>query len=303
LLHTSDRHEFGPTDVTMNYPIKASLLPAVVFAAIMVFLLYVVQLLAFPADHSGLYSRIVWGNAISPVIVGIFLIALYLLWDKRRKIARERKKTAWFLRDIAPRLLDQNTRIEQVAENHLELRDNLLANRWHRARLESGNHSGTYDGTLKHAELESEHLQNSYSLPRFFVWALPIIGFTGTVWGIGLSISFFSDTMSASQSGASVSSMLQQNIPLVTKGLSTAFDTTLLALVLSVPATALLIMTERDERDYLLKVEDYWKHFLGTRYDPADELIDYDYSHAQAIGESLRDLREEAFDRHNYSSD
>lgn len=283
----------------MNYPIKASLLPAVVFAAIMLFSLYIVQLLVFPAEHSGLYSRIVWGNAISPVIVGVFLVAVYLLVDKRRKMAREERQTAGFLRDVAPRLLDRNTRIEEVTDNYAELRDNLLANRWTRSLLESDSQSSVNDGLLKHAEIESEHLQNSYSLPRFFVWALPIIGFTGTVWGIGLSISFFSDTMSASQSGASVSSMLQQNIPLVTRGLSTAFDTTLLALVLSIPATGLLIMTERDEREYLLKIEDYWKRFSGTQYDSADELIDHDFSHAQAIGESLRDLREEAFERHN----
>ena len=309
----------------MNYPIKASLLPAVLFAAIMVFALYVVQLLVVGEDSTGLYTRIVWGNAISPVIVGVFLVAIYLLWDKRRKLAKEKKKSGWFLQDIAPRLLDKYARIEQITDRHAELRDNLLANRWNRMQFDTGsqqtsNTSGDYqasngyqtsnsyqqsnnDSTLKHAELESEHLQNSYSLPRFFVWALPIIGFTGTVWGIGLSISFFSDTMSASQSGASVSSMLQQNIPLVTKGLSTAFDTTLLALVLSLPATGLLIMTERDERDFLLTLEDHWKRFLGSQYDPAEELIDADYTHAQAVGESLRDLREEAFDRQSQEPD
>ena len=69
------------------------------------------------------------------------------------------------------------------------------------------------------------------------------MGFVGTVWGIGLSISFFSDTMGASQSGTSVSTLLQQNIPLVTKGLSTAFDTTLLALILSLPATGFLAVS------------------------------------------------------------
>lgn len=283
----------------MNYPIKASLLPAIIFAAIAVFALYVVQLLVFPESSTNMYSRIVWGNAISPVIIGIFLIAIYLLWDKRRRLAKEKKKSAWFMRDIAPRLLDQHTRIEQVTDKHADLQDNLLANRWN--SLQSiGDNNGTM---LKSAELENEHLQNSYSLTRFFVWALPIVGFIGTVWGIGLSISFFSDTMGASQSGASVSTMLQQNIPLVTKGLSTAFDTTFLALLLSLPATALLILTERDERDYLLKLEEHWNKFINSQYDPVEELIDNDYSHAQAIGESLRDLREEAFDRHSHAPD
>ena len=126
----------------MNYPIKASLLPAIIFAAIAVFALYVVQLLVFPESSTNMYSRIVWGNAISPVIIGIFLIAIYLLWDKRRRLAKEKKKSAWFMRDIAPRLLDQHTRIEQVTDKHADLQDNLLANRWN--SLQSiGDNNGT----------------------------------------------------------------------------------------------------------------------------------------------------------------
>jgi len=239
----------------MNYPIKASLLPAILFAVAVVFVLYFVQLLIFPDGSTDMYSRIVWGNFISPVIVAIFLVAMFLLVSKRRKLAKEKKNSTWFMQDIAPRL--------------------LLANRWRSVQTNDDN-----NGALKHAELENEHLQNSYSLPRFFVWALPIVGFIGTVWGIGLSISFFSDTMGASQSGASVS------------------NTTLLALVLSLPATGFLVLTERDERDYLLRLEEHWKKFIDSHYNPVQELIDDEYTHAQAIGESLRDLREDAFDRY-----
>jgi len=285
----------------MNYPIKASLLPAVLIAAALVFALYVVQLFLFPDGGTDFYSRIVWGNFISPVIVGIFFISMVLLIDKRRKLAIEKKVSGKFLRDIAPKLLDKNTRIEHVTNDHADLQDNLLANRWYSTQTESDDNNN--NGMLKYGELENEHLQNSYSLPRFFVWALPIVGFIGTVWGIGLSISFFSDTMSAGNSGASVSSMLQQNIPLVTKGLSTAFDTTLLALVLSVPATGILVLTERDERDYLLRLEEHWKKFINTQYDPVQELADNDYTHAQAVGESIRYQREEAYDRYHQEPD
>ncbi len=282
----------------MNYPIKAPLLPAILFAAVVVFALYVIQLLIFPDGSTDMYSRIVWGNFISPVILGIFLIAMFLLLGKRRKLAIEKKNSTWFMLDIAPRLIDEHTSIEELTDKHALLSDNLMANRWHNVQS-----NDTNNGVLKHAELENEHLQNSYSLPRFFVWALPIVGFIGTVWGIGLSISFFSDTMGASQSGASVSTMLQQNIPLVTKGLSTAFDTTLLALVLSLPATGFLVLTERDERDYLLRLEEHWKKFIDSHYNPVQELVDDEYTHAQAIGESLRDLREDAFDRYQQEPD
>ena len=277
----------------MNYPIKASLFPAVCFAAAGVILLYVVQILVVPEGGAVMFTRIVWGNYISPVIVGIFLVAMFLLFDKRRKLSREKNTSNVFLEEIGPRLLDSNTRLNQISQSP-KFGNNLLAHRWNQAQYPENENARTF------GDNEIEHLQNSYSIPRFFVWALPIIGFVGTVWGIGLSISFFSDTMGASQSGTSVSTLLQQNIPLVTKGLSTAFDTTLLALILSLPATGFLVLTERDERDYLLKLDEHWRRFSSTRYDPASELSqldDEEYAHAQAVGESLRDQREDAFER------
>jgi len=277
----------------MNYPIKASLFPAVCFAAAGVILLYVVQILVVPEGGAVMFTRIVWGNYISPVIVGIFLVAMFLLFDKRRKLSREKNTSNVFLEEIGPRLLDSNTRLNQISQSP-KFGNNLLAHRWNQAQYPENENARTF------GDNEIEHLQNSYSIPRFFVWALPIIGFVGTVWGIGLSISFFSDTMGASQSGTSVSTLLQQNIPLVTKGLSTAFDTTLLALILSLPATGFLVLTERDERDYLLKLDEHWRRFSSTRYDPASELNqldDEEYAHAQAVGESLRDQREDAFER------
>ena len=287
----------------MNYPIKASLPPALLFAVIGVAVLYVAQLFVFPDVDSGMVYRVLWGNAISPVILGIFLIALFLLLGKRRKLRREKNSSQFFLSQIAPRLIDDSTRVESVTDRAADVHDNLLVNRWR--RMQAFNAQSTHSDTDQTpSELEMEHLQNSYAVPRFFVWALPIIGFVGTVWGIGQSISFFSDTMSSSQAGASVSALLQQNIPLVTKGLSTAFDTTFLALLLSLPATALLVLTERDEREYLLSLDEQMRHFLARRHDPVEEVQAVGInnpehvSHAQAVGETLRDLREDAFDHY-----
>jgi len=77
---------------------------------------------------------------------------------------------------------------------------------------------------------EREYLKGSFSLPRFMVWAIPILGFIGTVWGISNGIAHFSDAMTSTNSVTDVSAMLKENLPLVTNSLATAFDTTLLAL-------------------------------------------------------------------------
>jgi len=289
----------------MKYPITVSLGLSVVAAAITTAGLYFLQRVALPQFSDTAFHRIVWGNAISPVIVFIFLVAVFLLWAKRRRISRERKLSARFLSQVAPALFDDDTQIEDVVKRPSLYRDNLLAQRW-RLWQTARETERARDLDQELAKTESEHLGNSYTAARFFVWSLPIVGFIGTVWGIGLSISFFSETMSSSQAGASVSALLQQNIPLVTQGLSTAFDTTLLALVLSVPATGLLVLVEQREREYLLDTDANWRGFTAKRQQSLPELNDLDIDlsegdnviHAQAVDESLRNLREIAFDRH-----
>ncbi|MBX2826346.1 MAG: MotA/TolQ/ExbB proton channel family protein [Gammaproteobacteria bacterium] len=289
----------------MKYPITVSLGLSIVAAAIGTVGLYVLQRVVLPQFADTAFYRIVWGNAISPVIIFIFLVAVFLLLGKRRRIARERKLSHRFLSQVAPALFDDDTQIEDVVKRPSMFRENLLAQRW-RLWQATRNTERARDLDQELTNTESEHLGNSYTAARFFVWSLPIVGFIGTVWGIGLSISFFSETMSSSQAGASVSALLQQNIPLVTQGLSTAFDTTLLALVLSVPATGLLVLVEQRERQYLLDTDASWRDFTAKREKTLPELnnLDIDLNegdnviHAQAVDESLRNLREIAFDRH-----
>ena len=289
----------------MKYPITVSLGLSILGAAMVTAGLYVLQRVALPDFSATAFRRIVWGNAISPFIVFIFFTAVFLLWGKRRRINRERRLNARFLSQVAPALFDDDTQIEDVVKRPSLYRVNLLSQRW-RLWQATRETDRARDLDQELANTESEHLGNSYTAARFFVWSLPIVGFIGTVWGIGLSISFFSETMSSSQAGASVSALLQQNIPLVTQGLSTAFDTTLLALVLSVPATGLLVLVEQREREYLLETDSNWRDFTAKRQKTLPELNDLDIDlnegdnviHAQAVDESLRNLREIAFDRH-----
>ena len=97
------------------------------------------------------------------------------------------------------------------------------------------------------------------------VWAIPILGFIGTVWGISNGIAHFSDAMTATNSVTDVSSMLKDNLPLVTNSLATAFDTTLLALLLSVPLMMTMICLEKREEAYLIQLDQQWFHEIKPR--------------------------------------
>ncbi|MBJ18029.1 MAG: hypothetical protein CL933_01275 [Deltaproteobacteria bacterium] len=101
----------------------------------------------------------------------------------------------------------------------------------------------------------------SYALIRVFVWAVPTLGFIGTVIGIGSAVGGFSETLAA----ASSLEGMKESIGQVTGGLGVAFDTTLLALVMSIlimfPASAV----QRIEETFLGEAEDYCSEYLVRR--------------------------------------
>ena len=124
----------------------------------------------------------------------------------------------------------------------------------------------------------------SYALVRVFVWAVPTLGFIGTVLGIGSAVGGFSATLDA----ASSLEGMKESIGAVTGGLGVAFDTTLLALVMSIlimfPASAV----QRVEENLLGEVDDYCADLLVSRLvdDPTEASLDgVDPALAEAIAE------------------
>lgn len=94
-------------------------------------------------------------------------------------------------------------------------------------------------------------MDQSYSLPRTLVWAIPLMGFIGTVVGISAAVAGFSGFLSQAEEIEQIKS----GIGTVTTGLAVAFDTTLLALALSVLVMLVLVLMERVEGGLLLALE------------------------------------------------
>ncbi len=99
-------------------------------------------------------------------------------------------------------------------------------------------------------------VENSYVLLNTLIWAIPILGFIGTVLGVGDAIgefSIFLQTVDSSQINTQIRSALGG----VTNGLSTAFHTTFLGLLFAIPLMMFSSMIRRSEEELLLQVEDY----------------------------------------------
>ena len=93
--------------------------------------------------------------------------------------------------------------------------------------------------------------EESYLLPRYISWAVPILGFIGTVLGISLAADGIRRII-ASDSGLSG---LSGDLGSAIAPLGIAFDTTLIALSLSVVLTLFLSLVQRGEERILAAIE------------------------------------------------
>ncbi len=97
-------------------------------------------------------------------------------------------------------------------------------------------------------------MEAGYTILRVIVWAVPILGFIGTVQGVGASVGGLAGVL-----GKEVEDISQITNALanVTKDLSFAFDTTLIALIATVIIMIAMSLVERLDYSSLDRIEDY----------------------------------------------
>ncbi len=100
------------------------------------------------------------------------------------------------------------------------------------------------------AELAQEKMHESYALVRTIIWAVPILGFLGTVIGITMAIANVTPDQ------------LESSLDSVTGGLAVAFDTTALALALSLMLVFCSFIVEQTESSILSRVEEFGSKYL-----------------------------------------
>ena len=107
----------------------------------------------------------------------------------------------------------------------------------------------------EHTDFLLQRFDSEMGFVRYLAWAIPSIGFIGTVLGIGASLG------NADQASTDISA--------VTGPLNTAFDTTLVALVLSLGVMFLLHHVQRLEENLVLRIYEYCQvNFLHRLYQP-----------------------------------
>lgn len=197
-----------------------------------------------------------------------FTWAVAILFFKWRKLSMQQDA---MLFDLLPTEVSKEITVKSVEKfaKHIQSlpvqpSESFLVNRVIRGleHFRILKNSGEAAGRLStQSDIDANAVDSSYALVKVFVWAIPILGFIGTVQGIGDAVASFSTTMA----NAADMSALKDSFGLVTSGLGTAFDTTLLALVLSMfimfPMTSLL----KSEQDLLNAVDEYTNENLLKR--------------------------------------
>ncbi len=116
------------------------------------------------------------------------------------------------------------------------------------------------DALHARADADADAAESSYTLLRGLVWAIPVLGFIGTVQGLSVSLGAFGGVIQESADFEQLKPALRE----VTGGLATAFDTTLLALVAALVVQMLLTLTRRREEELLDDCQAYClKHVVG----------------------------------------
>lgn len=210
------------------------------------------KLIPDDGPESGYWAGRVMSSWINLFSFMAFFIAIALLITRRIELARE--QSAFRLNvmgdDEETLLLPEDAQECRKALKKLSDKDqslvviNLLKAGLQRARANwSAEDAGQAIKTQ--AELVQGQTESEYSFIRYLAWAIPSIGFIGTVLGIG-------------QAMGSLEGDKETDMMAVAAGhLSTAFDTTFVALVLSLILMYVLHKVQSTDDAFLVRAIDY----------------------------------------------
>lgn len=231
--------------------------------------------------------------------VASFLNTLFFSWAMaiiylKLRIIRHQK--AALLLDVLPTQLGREIGVENVGAfiEHVytlpvRLRDSLMVNRIRKALelFEIRQNVGDVREMMAiQSEIDSARIGGSYSLLRAFLWGIPLVGFIGTVVGLSHAI--------GGMSFANVEdvSKIVSSINNVTSGLGTAFDATLLGLVLALTLNFPLNALAKQEDDNLHSIDAFCNEVLLPRLKESASSLTDTAAIAEAVVRSIAHTQE-----------
>lgn len=191
--------------------------------------------------------------------VVLWVWATILLAVKLRQVGRERKMIDIDFvgarpgeRIIPDDALDRFKEITSAVEANPQWQERLLPECILAAlhRFHSTSSVQDASGAIKErAELAADNLDSALSLVRYAAWAIPAVGFIGTVRGIGEALEQADRAIKGDISG-------------VTEALGLAFNSTLVALLLSMVLMFMLHLLQERQEKLIMEMQNYCREKL-----------------------------------------
>ena len=209
-------------------------------------------------------------------VVVLFFWSLVILLFKSLKLGLQRRALDVRVLPDEPGSFISTSTVEQVLRRLREVADDprnfVVLNRVEVAlsNLRNLGRVGDVEEILRsQASQDESQMETSYALIQGFVWAIPVLGFIGTVLGLSQAIGSFTSVLGAGQDVSAITGALGK----VTAGLATAFDTTLVALVAALVIQLLMVMVKKSEEEFLDEAMEHGiRNIVGRlRFEPTED--------------------------------
>ena len=232
-----------------------------------VLLTIVFFLVLIPLEGTYFHAMFTHRGPVPYSIVGFFFWSLSILVVKAHKLALQRKALPLMVVPDDPEFVLSPTTVDDVLANIYRAVDDpkhfVLFNRIVIAlsNLKNLGRVSDVDEILRsQASHDESAMETSYLMLQVFVWAIPVLGFIGTVLGLSQAIGGFGGVVATTTEMSELRPALQE----VTAGLATAFETTLEGLVAALAVQLMLTALRKTEEEFLDACSDYTiRHLVG----------------------------------------
>ncbi len=251
---------------------------------------FLLLLLPFKGKYlSDLFLQRGWVNYAEVFLFVWGCVILSLKWKMSK-----RQRQAMLL-DILPTRLSAEINLSSVGAviDHIyklpiRLRDSLMVNRIRKGLelFEKRNNNAEVSSLLSaQSDIDANRTSGSYSLLKVFLWAIPILGFIGTVQGLSIAVG------NLDMGNTSDPEAIKNSIGSLTGGLGIAFDTTLLGLVLSMIMSFPMAAMQKQEEETLTLIDAFCTEKLLPRLNDSSAGASLELmAHAASLPEFARSL-------------
>ncbi|GAB4199100.1 MAG: hypothetical protein Tsb002_34430 [Wenzhouxiangellaceae bacterium] len=212
----------------------------------------VAEQVAAATDPSAERERSIWVIISDPEQEICFILLFWALLIMAGKLRRVAFEGSQLQRDLVPVLEGQSILVEDARDyargieaQPRPVRESLFARALHTAlrRLQAThNLQNVAEAVDAVCAAEHERMDSELAMVRYIAWAIPSIGFIGTVRGIGDALSLAHEAV-------------EGNITGVTSSLGTAFNSTLVALLLSIIVMFVLYQLQQMQERLVLNTQ------------------------------------------------